>query len=71
MDNLVVIKTFVTRIEAEIVRGLLETHGIKAIVTADDEGGLYPYPSAPSTTWVKLLISKKDIKKAKKILKIK
>jgi GTP cyclohydrolase III len=36
------IATYATRTEAEIVRGLLETSGIRAWLSGDDAGGAYP-----------------------------
>jgi hypothetical protein len=35
--------TFRTRDDAEIVRGLLESQGIPAWISADDAGGAYPF----------------------------
>jgi len=32
--------TFATRLEAEFAQGLLESHGIKAMVAVDDCGGM-------------------------------
>jgi len=64
MKNLVVVKIFTTRLEAQIAAGMLEANGIKAFVTADDEGGAYPYPMSPTTTGVKLFVAEKDYKKA-------
>lgn len=42
MDHQIAIRTFATRTEAELVRGLLESAGIPAWVSTDDAGGLYP-----------------------------
>lgn len=42
MSQQVVIGTFQTRTEAEIVRGMLESAGIEAWVSADDAGGAAP-----------------------------
>jgi hypothetical protein len=42
MERQIAIRTFPTRTEAELVRGLLESAGIPAWVSTDDAGGLYP-----------------------------
>ena len=68
MDNLVLLKTYKTRLEAEIVKGKLEAYKIKSIILGDDEGGMSPFPFQPSSTGIKLLINKKDYKKARDLL---
>lgn len=40
--ELVVVGTFLNKMEAEIARGALETADIRSIVSADDSGGLWP-----------------------------
>jgi hypothetical protein len=40
-SDLVVVRTFASRIEAEIAQSALEADGIKAVVLADDAGGQY------------------------------
>jgi hypothetical protein len=42
-DRQVVIRTVATRIEAEFIRGLLDSAGIPAWVSTDDAGGAYPF----------------------------
>ena len=42
MANLVCIKTYQNRMEAELAKGLLESKDIKAMVSADDVGGMNP-----------------------------
>lgn len=68
MNNLVIVKTFTTRLEAEFARGYLEANGIKAVVTADDEGGMYPYPMSPTVNQAKVLVVEKDLKKVQTLL---
>lgn len=63
----IIIKTYQTRTEAEVDKGFLESRGIKSCVVADDEGGAVPY-LLNATGFVKLTVSKKDYKKAYKIL---
>lgn len=68
-DKLILFETFSTRLDAEIRKGFLQSRGIKVFITADDEGGMAPFPLSPTTTGVKLLILEKDIKKAKEAMK--
>jgi hypothetical protein len=39
----IAIRTFPSRSEAELVRGLLESSGISAWVATDDANGVYPF----------------------------
>jgi hypothetical protein len=66
MDELVTIKTFNSRIEAEIARSYLESYGIKTEISSDDAG--QNYPSLQSVRGVKLLTSRRSIKKARELL---
>ena len=66
MDKLPVVKVFNSRIEAEIARGYLESFGIKTEIISDDAG--QNYPSLQSIRGVKLLVSKKNLKKAQELL---
>jgi len=66
MDKLPVAKVFNSRIEAEIARGYLESFGIKTEIISDDAG--QNYPSLQSIRGVKLLVSKKNLKKAQELL---
>jgi len=67
MADLVRIKTYQSRIEAELVKGFLESKGIKAMVSADDAGGAHP-ALLWATGGVRLLVKKKDIQKAIEVL---
>lgn len=69
MTDLKEIKTFMYRHEAELARGLLTEKGIKAIVSADDLGGYRPH-LVFAGSWVKLLVKKQDLDKAKEALKV-
>jgi hypothetical protein len=68
-EKLILFETFTTRIEAEVRKGFLESQGIKVFITADDEGGMYPFPLSPTTTGVRLFILEKDLKKAEELYK--
>ncbi len=61
------VKTFKSRIEAEIAKGFLESKGIKSFILADDAGNMYP--SQDFVNGVFLLTENKDYLKAKEILK--
>jgi hypothetical protein len=63
--ELVVIGTFLNRIEAEIARGALEAADIESMVAADDAGGLRP---GLWMSGVKLLVRVDDAERATKIL---
>jgi len=67
--SLVTLITFPTRIEAEIAKSTLEAAGIKAMVSADDAGGMLPTPFA-YTSGAELTIREQDREKAKAILGI-
>ncbi len=69
MEDLVVVKIFNTRIEAEIAKGLLEANKIDSIIQADDEGGMAPFPFKPTSMGIRLLIKQSDLQKAEKLLK--
>ncbi len=58
--------TFSTRIEADLAKGLLESEGIKATISADDQGGMRP--SMTLLTGVDLYVNSEDLEKAKRIL---
>jgi hypothetical protein len=68
MAELVRIKTFSYRHQAELFKGFLEKEGIKAIIVADDCGGHRP-DLAFVRGGVGLCVSKDDEQKAKDVLK--
>lgn len=68
MQDMVTVKIFTSRFEAEIAKGVLSVSNIKSFITADDEGGAYPYPMSPSTTGVKLLVQKDNYELAISLL---
>jgi len=59
MADLVTIKSFFDRMEAELARSFLEANGIPAIVTADDCGGMRPYMQLGSGG-ARLLVLRED-----------
>ena len=40
---MVVLKTYSSRAEADLARGILEANGIDALVSSDDAGGMQPW----------------------------
>jgi hypothetical protein len=68
MADLVTVKTFTTRVQAELVKGILEAENVPAIIFSDDEGGMMAYPFS-LVKGVRLQVRKADSQKAKKILK--
>jgi hypothetical protein len=65
--KLVVVKSFNSRIEAEIAKGVLEVNGIDSLIAADDEGGLMAYPFT-LIKGVRLQVVERDLDKALEIM---
>ena len=65
--HLITFRTFPTRIEAELAKSLLEAAGIKAMISADDAGGMRPTPFA-YTSGVELIIREEDVDRANEVL---
>jgi hypothetical protein len=63
--ELVVVGTFLNRIEAEVAQGALETAEIKSMISADDAGGLRPHLSLS----VRLLVRVDDAEEAGRIIR--
>ena len=66
MPEVICVRTFNGRLEAEIARGNLEANGIDSIVSADDGGGWRP--ELAFTQGVRLLIKKENEERALQIL---
>ena len=67
MSDLVVLKTFNSRIEAEVDKNKLDSENILCYIEADDGGGVIPY-LLNGTGFVKLIVKNEDYKKALKLL---
>jgi hypothetical protein len=68
MNEFEIIADFSNHTEADLAKGLLESYGIKSIISSDDCGGI-----AGGQTFIRgvqLIVSKDDLKKAKEILKL-
>lgn len=62
VDNLKLIKTFNSRIEAELIKSFLDANGIRSIIVSDDAGEMYP--SAQLYWGVNLFVAQKDYETA-------
>lgn len=62
-DETVVVRTFRSRLEAEMAQGLLEGEGIRSEITADDIGGQIPgmFPA-------RLAVLREDSERAEQVL---
>jgi len=67
MPKLICVKTYPSRMDAELARGYLGESGIRAIVSADDEGGMHA-PLMLVTGGARLLVLERDKEKALAIL---
>lgn len=65
-DDIVVLRTFATHIEADLAKSALEAAGIDAAISADDAGGTRPH------LWVgagvRLLVRRADAERADEVL---
>ena len=68
MENLTTLKIFNTRIEAEVLRSLLESSGIKSWILSDDAGSMYP--SQASINGVRVMVRNEDFKTASGLLAV-
>ena len=63
--DLIDIKTFSSRHEAELAKGFLEANGVNAVVSGDDYGGIHPGLSF--STGVRLSVKEEDVEEAKNL----
>lgn len=66
-EDLVVVRTYSYRHEAEIGRTMLESNGIDAMIVADDAGGMRPSLGLMNGG-VRLLVRRQDEQTTKKLL---
>lgn len=66
MDDLIPIKIFLSKIEAEIAKSYLASEGINAFLQSDDVGSMYP--STQSVSGVRLFVKAADAQRAKEML---
>lgn len=64
MADLICIKKFGSRHDADVAKSVLDANGIKSFVQSDDAGGMYPF----MTEQIQLLVKSTDVQEANKIL---
>jgi len=62
------VKSFRSRLEAELAQNLLAEHGIPSFVSADDAGGMRP-PPFQFDAGVRLIVRSLDFVPARRLLK--
>jgi hypothetical protein len=67
-NELVCLRTFNERTQAELVKAYLQAHGIEVIVRADDAGGMIPSITM-SASRPCILVRVKDAAEAQRLLK--
>ena len=68
MSDIVCIRTFSGRLEAEIARGVLEANDIRVALSADDMGGIRPELSF--SLGVRLLVMEENAEEALSVLEM-
>ena len=63
MSELVCVKTYNNRLDAELDKSFLDSEGIQAMISADDAGGMRP-DLLWATGGVRLLVKDEDAEKA-------
>jgi len=66
LENLTTLKIFNNRIEAEVLKSLLESSGMKSWILSDDAGSMYP--AQASINGVRLMVRDEDFKTASELL---
>jgi hypothetical protein len=66
MSSTVVAAVTSSTVEAQIIVGMLEAHGIAAIVSADDAGGMEPQWQL--TDGVRVLVAVEDLDRARDLI---
>lgn len=65
MTDLICVKKFADRHDADVAKSVLDANKIESFIQTDDAGGMYPF----MTEGIRLFVKKTDVQKAKKILK--
>jgi hypothetical protein len=65
MDSTTVVAVVASRIEAELIVGMLHSNGLSAAVAADDAGGQYPHLQIQG---VRVLVAAEDEAKARRLI---
>ena len=69
MEDIVCIKTFATRMDAEVAKSKLMANSIQSFIEADDAGGAYPFPLSGHMKGIRLFVAKKYAQQAQNLLK--
>ena len=64
-DDIVVLRSFLTHIEADLAKSALEGSQIESFVSGDDAGGMQP---GLWTAGVRLLVRREDVERATDVL---
>ncbi|MCX6791964.1 MAG: hypothetical protein NT149_02915 [Candidatus Gottesmanbacteria bacterium] len=64
MADLICIKKFGSRHDADVAKSVLDANAIQSFIQSDDAGGMYPF----MTEQIRLLVKKTDMQAAQKIL---
>lgn len=65
-EETIILKVFVTEMDANMAQDILQDDGIKAFVLKDDAGGMEPH--LQRTNGVRLVVNRVDAHRARKIL---
>jgi hypothetical protein len=65
-SDLVIVRTFLNRFEADVAKSALDAAGIDSIIRADDAGGMRPAMSMGSA--VELVVRAEDAARAREVL---
>ena len=68
--QLVTLKLFPNKMEAEMAKGLLDSAGIRSLISADVATAMFSNPFA-STAGVELVVKEEDVERAKVVLDLK
>ncbi len=66
LDETIILKVFVTEMDANMAQDILQDDGIKAFVFKDDAGAMEPH--LQRTSGVRLVVNRVDADRARKIL---
>jgi hypothetical protein len=65
--DLINLKTYSSRHDAELAKSFLSVNGVTAVVSGDDYGGIHPALSF--STGIRLLVNKGDVENARRIFR--
>ena len=65
-SDLVIVRTFLNRFEADVAKSALDAAGIESVIRADDAGGMRPAMSMGSA--VELVVRAEDASRAAQLL---